>query len=129
MCSIRNNKKNKKGSKKRKLVTFDNFDDEDSDQGHSEKKFCQYHGVCRYTTDQCTTLKALVKQSKQKKRKHFDKKKRFTIHEVNIMVQKQVKKVLDKRKRTGELPAFKKMSVSNSDQESMNSSSSKEGKV
>ena len=38
-------------------------------------KFCHYHGMCRHTIDQCTTLKALVKHAKQKKSKHFDKKK------------------------------------------------------
>ena len=55
--------------------------------------------------DECTTLKTLVKQAKQKKSKHFDialikqakkekgkhfeKKNRYTKHEVNIMVQEQ----------------------------------------
>ena len=98
----RNNRKSKKGSKKRNSITFDDSDDEDSDQGHSGKKFCQYHGMCGHTTDQCTTLKALVKQAKQKKNNHFDKKKRFTKHEVNVMVQKEVKKALKQniRKRT-----------------------------
>ena len=51
------------------------------------------------TTDQCTTLKALIKKAKQKKSKHFDKKKSFTKHEVNVMVQKQVKKALKQKKR------------------------------
>ena len=46
------------------------------------------------------------------------------------MVQKQVKKALKqkKRKHTEELYEFKEMSVSDSDQESINSSSSEEGK-
>ena len=30
----RNNRKSKNGSKRRKLVTFDDSDDEDSDEGH-----------------------------------------------------------------------------------------------
>ena len=94
----RNKKKSKKGSNQRQLVTFDNSKDEDSDEGHSEKKFCQYHDMCRYTTDQCTTLKALIKQAKQKKSKYFNNKKRFTKHEINIMVQKQVKKALKQKK-------------------------------
>ena len=72
-----------KGFKKRKLVTFDDSDDEDSDQGRSGKKFCQYHDTCRHITDQCTTLKALVKHAKQKK----------------SMVQQQVKKALKKKKK------------------------------
>ena len=47
------------------------------------------------------------------------------------MGQKQVKKALTQknRKRTEELGAFKKMSVSDSDQESMNSSSCKKDEV
>ena len=84
----RNSKKPKKGSKKRKAVTFNDSEDKDSDQGHTGKKFCQYHGTCRHTTDQYTTLKALVKQAKQKRRHLFDKNKRLTKHEVNAMVQK-----------------------------------------
>ena len=87
----RNNRKSKKGSKKRKSVILDDSNDEDSDQGHSGKKFCHYHDTYGHTTDQCTTLKALVKQVKQKKSKHFHKKKRVTKHEVNVMVQKQIK--------------------------------------
>ena len=31
---LRNNKKSKKGSKKRKSVTFDDFGDDDADQGY-----------------------------------------------------------------------------------------------
>ena len=80
------------------------------------KKFCQHHGTCGHNTDQCTTPMALAKQEKQKKSKHFDKKKRFTKHEVNIMVQKQVKRALKqkKRKHTEEVCAFEKMNVSDS---------------
>ena len=75
-------------------MTFNDSEDEDSEEEHKDKKFCQYHGTCGYYTDECTTLKALVKQVSQKKGKHFQKKKRFTKYEVNIMVQKQVKKAL-----------------------------------
>ena len=117
----RNNKrKSKKGKKK------------EEQEEHEGRKFCQYHGMCGHTTDECTTLKALVKQAKQKKGNHFQKKKRFTKHEVNIMVQKQVKKALKqnkKKKRTEELRAFENMSVSDSDQESSDSSSSEEGEI
>ena len=104
----RNRKKSKKGSKKKKRVTFDDFKDEDSEEEHIGKIFCQYHGTCGHTTDKCTTLKALVKQAKQKRSKHFDKKKRFTKHEVNIMVQKQVKRAMKQKKKkdTEELRAF-----------------------
>ena len=109
---LRNNKRSKKGSKKKKLVTFDDSEDKDSDQGHTRKMFYQYHGTCGHAADQCTTLKAIVKQAKQKKCKYFDKKKRFTKHEVNVMGQKQVKKALKqkKRKRTEVIFAIKKMS-------------------
>ena len=100
MCWFKKQReKSNEGSKKRKLVTFDDSDDEDSDEGNSGKKFCQNHGTCGHTMDQCTTLKALVKQAKQKQRKNFNKKKRLTIHEVNVMVQKQVKKALKQKKR------------------------------
>ena len=81
------------------MVIFDDSDDEDLDQGHAGKKFCQHHGTCGHSTDQCTTLKALVKQTKEKKSKYFQKKKRLTKHEVNVMVQKQVKKALKQKKR------------------------------
>ena len=57
---LRNNSKNKKCSKKRTVVTFDDFEDKDSGEEHSGKKFCQYHGTCGHNTDQCTTLKALI---------------------------------------------------------------------
>ena len=105
----RNKRKSKKGCKKRKSTNFNDSDNEDS-EGLLGKKFCQYHGICWHTTDQCTTLKVLVKHAKQKKSKHFDKKKRFTKHEVNVMAQKQVKKALKQKKRkyTEELHAFKK---------------------
>ena len=112
-------------------MTFDDSKDEDSEEEHKGKKFYQYHGTCGNTTDEFTTLKALVKQAKQKTGKYFQKKKRFTKHEVNIMVQKQAKKALKqkKRKHTEELGAFKKMSVSNSDQESISSCSSEEDEI
>ena len=85
VCS-RNNKKSKKCCKKRKAVIFNDSEDKDSDQGPTGKKFCRYHGTCGHTTDQCTTFKALDKQAKQKKSKQFNKKKRFTKHEVNAIV-------------------------------------------
>ena len=62
---------------------------------------------CRHTTDECTMLKALVEQAKQRKDKHFQKKKRFTKYEVNIMVLKKAMKKM-KKKHTEELRAFKK---------------------
>ena len=47
----RNNNRIKKGSKKRKSVTFDEADDEDSDEGHTRKKILRYHGYCGHTSD------------------------------------------------------------------------------
>ena len=128
---LRNRKKSNKGSKKRNGVTFDDSVDEDSEEEHKRKKFCQYHGTCGHTTDECSTLKALVKKAKQKQGKHFQKKKRFTKHEVNVMVQKQVKRVMKKKKKmhTEELRALEKMSGSDSYQESFNGSSSEEGEI
>ena len=41
----RNKKKSKKGSKKRKAVTFDDFEDKHSDQGQKCKDFCQDHST------------------------------------------------------------------------------------
>ena len=88
----RNNSKIKKGSKERKLVSFDDSDDRNSDEGHSGKRFYQFHDTCIHTTDQYTTLNQGTGQaSKIKKSKHFDKKKRFTKPEVNAMGQKKVK--------------------------------------
>ena len=43
----------------------------------------------------CTMLKILIRQAKQKKRNHFDKKKRSTKHKVYVRLQKQVKKALN----------------------------------
>ena len=84
--------KPRKGTKKRESVTFGEFKDDDSKEEPQGKKFCQHHGTCGHTMDECTTQKTLAKQAKQKKEKHFEKKKRFTKHEVNVMVQKSLKK-------------------------------------
>ena len=51
----RKRKKSKKVSKKRKGVTFDDSEDEDSEKEHKGKQFCQYHGTCGHPTDECTT--------------------------------------------------------------------------
>ena len=77
------------------------------------KKYCQHHGTCGLSMDKCTTLKALVKQAKQ----NFQKKKGSPCMRSTS------------KKHTEELRAFEKISVSNSDQESFNNSSSEEGKI
>ena len=71
----RNYKKNKKGSKKRKSVTFSDSKEEDSEDEHKGKTFCKYHDSCGHTTDECTTLKTLVSQAKQKKKIFLEKEK------------------------------------------------------
>ena len=77
MFSQETGKKSKKGSKKREVVTFNDSEDGDSEEEHNGKKFCQHHGTYGCTTDECTTPKVLAKQAKQKKGKHFQKKKRL----------------------------------------------------
>ena len=100
----------------------------DSEEEHKGKNFCQYHSTCGHNTDECTNLKALDNLEKQEKGKRLQKKQRFTKHEVNIMVQKQIKKA-PKKKHTEELCALEKMIVSDSDQESFNSRSREEDEI
>ena len=81
--------------------------------------------------DECTTLKALTRQTKQKKSKHFNKKLKYTKHEANVMVEKKVEKSLKwkKRKHTVNFRAIWKMSASDSKQESISNTSGEEGKI
>ena len=64
--SSRNKKEFKKGSKKRKLVTLLDPEDEDSENSIKTKSFASTmaHMDIPWT---CNTLKLLVKQTKQKK--------------------------------------------------------------
>ena len=52
----------KKNSMKRKAVFFVDSDEDSSDDKKppNKKKFCQYHGKCSHSTDECTALKALI---------------------------------------------------------------------
>ena len=124
---LRNNKK-RKNPKKRKNTFLDDSEDEDLDKETVGKRFYKYHALCGHTTDECTTYKALIRQAKQNKGKHFKKKK--SKQEVNAMVEEKVKKALKrkKRKHTDELCAFEKMSFS-FEQESIGISSSEEGEI
>ena len=88
----------RKGSKKRKAVTFRDSEDEGFKDVYKGKKFCQLNDTYGHTTDECTTLKAVITKAKQKKGKPLEKKTRYTKHEVNIMVQKQVKKAIKKKR-------------------------------
>ena len=82
----------KKGSKKRKALTYEDPEDEDSNQNKKAKKFCKVCGTYGYTMDEYTTLKAPIRQTKQKESKHFDNKETYNKHEVNLIVERKFKK-------------------------------------
>ena len=66
-----------------KSVTFSDYEDEDSEEEQGLEKICRYRGTCGHTTDECTLLKALVKQTKEKKRKekkHTLRKRKVTLN-------------------------------------------------
>ena len=89
-------KKKKKNFKKRKAVSFDDSDKDclDDEKPSSRKNFCQYHGKCSHSTDEHTTLKALMKKAKSNKSQRFMKgdKKTYTKHKVNVLIEKKLKK-------------------------------------
>ena len=66
----RNNRKSKKVSKKRKALFYGDSEDKDLDQGQKVKIFFQYHVM-----DQCTILKALVKEVNKKTANNLPKQK------------------------------------------------------
>ena len=57
-----------------------------------------------------TTLRAIIRQTKQKRDKQFDKKTKNTKQEIKVMVDKKRKKALKqkKRKHVEQLPVFEK---------------------
>ena len=59
------------------------------------KKYCQYHGTCGLSTNRCTLVKALVQKEKKKKQKAI-KERKYTKHEVNILVERKMQNVLKK---------------------------------
>ena len=81
-------KKKKKNSKKRKAVSFEDSDKDSSDdeKPSSRKKFCQYHGKCNHSMDECTTFKALIKGAKYNKSNGYRKgrEKTYTKQEANV---------------------------------------------
>ena len=84
----------------------------------ARKKFCQYHGKCSHSTDKCTTLNALIKKAKSSKSKGYGKggKKTYTKYEVNILIEKKLKKTFKGRKKRKQEPhTFVKVEVSGSD--------------
>ena len=112
-------KKKKKKSQKQKAVSFEhsNKDSSDDEKPSNRKKFCQYHGKCSHSMDECTILKALIKKAKPNKSKGFRKggKKKYLKHEVNVLIEKMLKKAFNgRKKRKHELLTFEKMEVSGS---------------
>ena len=85
-------KKKKKNSKKWKAVSFEDSDKHSSDdeKPSSRKKFCQYHGKSSHSTDEYTTLKALIKKAKSNKSEGYRKggEKTYTKYKVNIPIEK-----------------------------------------
>ena len=112
-------KNKKKNSKKRKAVFFE-YSDEDSSDDETpwkRKKFCQYHGKYIHSTDECTTIKALIKKTKSNKSNGYRKggKKMYTKQEVEIWIEKKLKKAFKgRKKRKQESRTFEKMDVSGS---------------
>ena len=127
----RNRKKYKKGSKKRKGVTFDDTKNEDSEEEHKGKTFCPYHGTCKHTIDEYTTQKALVSKANQKKRKN-SRNRKFHQAWVRNYGTETGEKGHEKEETKSILRNYvhlKRMGVSASDQGSLNSNSSKEGDI
>ena len=112
-------KQHNKSNKKRKY--FNNYvSDGKSSQGtQTGKMFCQYHGTCGHSTNKFTLVQTLVQNEKLKKQKVI-KERKYTKHEVNILVERKVKKALKKRQKqcAEELHDFENMSVSDSGEES-----------
>lgn len=120
---------NHKKNKKRKHSNSSVSESRNSQSSETGKKFCQYHGTCGHTTNECTLVKTLVQKEKLKKFK-ANKERKYTKHEVNVLVEKKLKRAMQKKRkqREEELRAFENMSVSDSE-ESSNDSSSEEGEI
>ena len=118
--AVRSLTRKKKNSKELKAIFFADSDEASSDdeKPSSSKKFCQYHGKCSHYIDKCTTLKALIKKSKSNKSKGYKKlgNKMYTIHKVNVLIEKKLKKAFKgRKKREEELRTFEKIKVSGSE--------------
>ena len=120
-------KKKKKNSRKRIAVSFEDSDEESADnkKPSSRKKFCEYHENCSNSTDECTIFKTLIKKAKSNKSKGFRKggEKTYTKHEVNVLIEKKLKKAFKARKkRKQELHTFGKMVGSKESDQSLDNS-------
>ena len=54
------------------------------------KNLRRYYGAFEHTSDKCTILKALIKQAKQKRSRHFKKENKYTKQEVNVILEKSL---------------------------------------
>ena len=118
--AVRSLTRKKKNSKKRKAVSFQDSDKDfsDDEKPSSRKKFFQYHGRSSHSTDECTTLKLLIKKTKSNKSKGFRKggEKTYNKHEMNILIEKKLKKAFKGRKKRKQEPrTFEKTEVSGSE--------------
>ena len=86
--------------------------------------------MCGHSTNKCTLVKALVQKDKLKKQK-ANKERKYTKHEVDILLEKKMKKALWKRKKqhAEKWHSFENINVSDSDEESSKVSSSEEVEV
>ena len=127
----RNRKKSKKVSNKRNGVVVPWFQRWRLRGGTKGKKFCQYHGTCGHTTDECTKLKSTSQAGKTEERKTLlDKEKDSPSMRLRLWFRSKLKTLWNRKKEhTEELHTFKKVSVSDSDQVSINFSSSEAGEI
>ena len=111
----------KKNSKKRKAVSLEDSDKDSSDDEKppSKNKSCQYHGKYSHSTNEYPTLKALFEKNKSSKSKGFRKggEKTYTKHEVNVLIEKKLKKAFKRKKKLKQdLRTFEEMEVSGSEE-------------
>ena len=86
-------KQNHKKNKKRKHSSYGVSENMNSQGSETGKTFCQYHGMCGHTTNECTLAKTLVQKKKLRKYK-ANKERKYTKHEVNVLVERKVKKAM-----------------------------------
>ena len=90
-CTLKKKKKTGKKVPREKTMTFNGSEDEDSEK-NPRATVLSISWQRGHTTDVYTKLKALVKQEKQRKGKHFKEMKRYTKHEMNVMIQNKGQK-------------------------------------
>ena len=136
-------------SKKRK-IRFESSSEDSDDDSTVAYKYCQYHGKCNHTTEQCIDIKRLISDDKRRKRNNrYSEKKRYNgknhkdreykkkrksgyvkRSEVNILATKKLKKYLRKKmkkeKPMEELQNFEKIKLSDDEksEKSLSSESS-----